>query len=82
MSPDIQQVKQAMKATWMAGDFGQIANHSAAEAERFVHRLGLKAGQRVLDVACGTGNTAIPEAKLGCHVTGVEVVGRSRARNE
>lgn len=70
---DIQQVKQGMKATWMAGDFGQIANHTAPEAERFVQRLGLKAGQRVLDVACGSGNLAIPAARLGCEVTGVDI---------
>jgi SAM-dependent methyltransferase len=85
---DIQQVKQGMKATWMTGDFGQIAHHSAAEAERFVQRLGLKAGQRVLDVACGTGNTAIPEAKLGCAVVGVDIAtnlleqARERAQQE
>ncbi len=70
---DIQQLKQGMKATWMAGDFGQIANFTAAEAEHFVHRLGLKSGQRVLDVACGSGNLAIPAAKLGCAVTGVDI---------
>ena len=73
MSPDITQIKQGMKATWMAGDFGQIANHTAPEAERFVHRLGLQAGQSVLDVACGTGNLAIPAAKLGCIVTGADI---------
>lgn len=71
--PDIQQIKQGMKATWMAGDFGQIANFTAPEAERFVHRLGLQPGQRVLDVACGSGNLAIPAAKLGSDVTGVDI---------
>jgi SAM-dependent methyltransferase len=85
---DIQQVKQGMKAMWMTGDFGQIANHSAAEAERFVRGLGLKAGERVLDVACGTGNTAIPAAKLGCQVVGVDIAtnlieqARERAKKE
>ncbi len=82
--PDIQQIKQGMKATWMAGDFGQIANFTAPEAERFVHRLGLKPGQRVLDVACGSGNLAIPAAQLGCVVTGVDIatnlVEQARAR--
>lgn len=88
MPTDIQQLKQSMKATWMAGDFGQIANHSAAEAQRFVHRLGLKAGQRVVDIACGTGNLAIPAAKLGCVVTGADIAtnlleqARARAAKE
>jgi ubiquinone/menaquinone biosynthesis C-methylase UbiE len=84
MPTDIQQLKQGMKATWMAGDFGQVANFTAAEAERFVHRLDLKAGQRVLDVACGSGNLAIPAAKLGCVVTGVDIatnlIEQARAR--
>lgn len=73
MSPDIQQVKQSMKATWMAGDFGQIANYQAANAAAFVERLGLRPGMKVLDVACGTGNLAIPAAKLGCEVAGVDI---------
>ncbi|HUS18859.1 MAG TPA: class I SAM-dependent methyltransferase [Terriglobales bacterium] len=84
MATDIQQLKQGMKATWMAGDFGQIASFTASEAERFVQRLGLKASQSVLDVACGSGNLAIPAAKLGCVVTGVDIatnlVEQARAR--
>ncbi|MEO6120378.1 MAG: class I SAM-dependent methyltransferase [Terriglobales bacterium] len=81
---DMQQLKQGMKATWMAGDFGQIANFTAPEAERFVQRLNLRPGQRVLDVACGSGNLAIPAAKSGCEVTGVDIatnlVEQARAR--
>jgi SAM-dependent methyltransferase len=71
--PDIAQLKTGMKAVWMAGDFGQIAVHIAAEGERFVSRLGIKAGDRVLDIACGTGNTAIPAARFGAKVTGVDI---------
>ena len=71
--PNIAQLKSGMKATWMAGDFGQIANFSAEEASRFVERLEIKAGSQVLDVACGTGNTAIPAAKAGARVTGVDI---------
>lgn len=57
----------------MAGDFGQIANHISGEAQEFVARLNLKPGVRYLDVACGTGNTAIPAAKAGAQVTGVDI---------
>ena len=57
----------------MAGDFGQIAKNTAAEAATFVARLGIKAGARLLDVACGTGNTAIPAARAGAIVTGVDI---------
>jgi SAM-dependent methyltransferase len=72
-TPDLAQLKSGMKAAWMAGDFGQIATFSADEAENFVDRLGIKPGVKVLDVACGTGNTAIPAAKAGAIVTGVDV---------
>ena len=58
---------------WIAGDFGRIAIFQAAEAERFVGRLGLRTGARVLDVACGTGNLSIPAARLGTMVTGVDI---------
>jgi SAM-dependent methyltransferase len=70
---DLTQLKSRMKTTWMAGDFGQIANFTSREAEMFVERIGLPRAARVLDVACGTGNTSIPAAKLGAHVTGVDI---------
>jgi SAM-dependent methyltransferase len=71
--PDLAQLKSGMKAAWMAGDFGQIANHISGEAQEFVTRLNLKPGIRLLDVACGTGNIAIPAAKAGAQVTGVDI---------
>jgi SAM-dependent methyltransferase len=72
-SPDLSQLKSTMKSTWMAGNFGEIAKYAAKEGENFVARLGLKPGQRVLDVACGTGNTAIPAARTGANVIGVDI---------
>ena len=87
-SPQFAQLKSAMKATWMAGDFGQIAKHTAKAAEDFVRRIGLQPGSRVLDVACGTGNTAIPAARTGADVTGVDIAtnlleqARQRAQSE
>ncbi len=66
-------IKANMKAVWMAGDFGQIAKRNEEEATAFIGRLNLKPGQHVLDVACGTGNLSIPAARLGCHVTGVDI---------
>jgi SAM-dependent methyltransferase len=70
---DFAQLKSGMKASWMAGDFGRIASFTAAGAEEFVHRIPVKAGSRVLDVACGTGNTAIPAARASASVTGVDI---------
>jgi len=66
-------LKQTMRETWMAGDFGKIAKGNAREAEAFVSRLELPAGVEVLDIACGTGNLAIPIAKRGARVTGVDI---------
>jgi SAM-dependent methyltransferase len=73
MQTDLEQLKQRMRGTWMAGDFGQIAKHGAKSAEEFVDRLQLQPGMKVLDVACGTGNLAIPAARLGAVVTGVDI---------
>ncbi len=69
----MQQMKAAMRATWMAGDFGVVAKTIAGGASEFVARLGIPAGARVLDVACGTGNVAIPLARMGAAVTGVDI---------
>lgn len=66
-------IKQAMRAMWMAGDFGMIAKGVAHDAEEFVRRLEITPGMRVLDVACGTGNVAIPLARRGALVTGVDI---------
>ena len=62
-----------MRDTWMAGDFGRIARITASEAEAFVGRLPIAPGVRVLDVACGTGNLAIPAARKGATVTGLDL---------
>ena len=71
--PPIEQIKQSMRAAWMAGDFGVIAKRNSAGAEAFIARLALTPGTRVLDVACGTGNTALPLARGGAKVTGVDI---------
>jgi len=70
---DIDAFKGRLKATWMAGDFGLIAKSYESGAADFVRRLGLIRGHRVLDVACGTGNLAVPAAQTGADVTGVDI---------
>jgi SAM-dependent methyltransferase len=72
--PDqLAELKQRMKASWMAGDFGQIAKRLANGAEDFITRLNLKPGMQVLDVGCGTGNQSLPAARTGATVTGVDI---------
>lgn len=73
VSSDIEALKARLKATWMAGDFGQIATYLEPDAEQFIARRAIKPAMRVLDVACGTGNLAIPAAKAGAIVTGVDI---------
>ncbi len=71
--PSIDQIKAAMRATWMAGDFGVIARTISGGAETFVTRLHVQPGARVLDVATGTGNLALPLARRGAIVTGLDI---------
>ena len=62
-----------VRATWTSGDFGRIARGYELGAAQFITRLGLEPGERVLDVATGTGNLAIPAARAGALVTGVDI---------
>jgi len=66
-------LKTRLKATWMTGDFDKIAEYTAPEASKFITRLGIQPGERVLDVACGSGNLAFPAARAGAAVTGVDI---------
>jgi SAM-dependent methyltransferase len=85
---DIEKLKASMRQTWTSGDFGKLALHMATEAERFVDRLGITPEMQVLDVACGTGNLAIPAARTGATVTGLDIApnlleqARQRAADE
>lgn len=73
MTTDMQALKSKLRGMWIAGDFGEIARSIEHGAEEFVGRLDLKPGMRVLDVACGTGNLAIPAAKAGADVSGIDI---------
>lgn len=61
------------RKVWTAGDFDRIAQGFSIDAARFVARLGLKPGELVLDVACGTGNLTLPAARSGAMVTGLDI---------
>jgi SAM-dependent methyltransferase len=85
---EMESLKTRLKAMWMTGDFGEVAKHIETGAEEFIARLALKPGASVLDVACGSGNLAIPAARLGAIVTGVDIAtnlleqARARAESE
>jgi ubiquinone/menaquinone biosynthesis C-methylase UbiE len=61
------------KALWEKGDFTRIAETMRQSGEDLVAKLGITQGMNVLDLGCGDGTTAIPEAKLGATVTGVDI---------
>ena len=69
----LEKLKTAMRKTWMSGDFGRIARFNEQSGADFVDRLQLQPGVKVLDVACGSGNLAIPAARAGAEVTGVDI---------
>jgi len=61
------------KALWEKGDFTRIAASMRASGEALVATLGITAGLKVLDVGCGDGTTALPAARLGADVLGVDI---------
>jgi SAM-dependent methyltransferase len=85
-NPEMESLKTRLKSMWMAGDFGQVAKIIETGAEDFIARLALRPGTRLLDVACGSGNLAIPAARAGAIVTGVDIapnlLEQARARAE
>ncbi len=61
------------KALWEKGDFTRIAANTRASGEALVKGLGITPGLKVLDLGCGDGTTALPAAKLGAEVLGVDI---------
>ncbi|MBE7174054.1 MAG: class I SAM-dependent methyltransferase [Williamsia sp.] len=78
----------ANKALWEKGDFTRVAINMRESGAAFVSTLGITPGTQVLDLGCGDGTTAIPEAKLGATVLGVDIAsnlvaaGNKRAQEE
>jgi len=76
------------KALWEKGDFTRIAETMRESGEALVSGLGIAKGLKVLDLGCGDGTTALPAARLGADVLGVDIAsnlveaGNTRAREE
>jgi len=72
--PDFAAVTSRQQQTWATGDFNVIALSVIGASEQLVEALDPRPGQRVLDVACGSGNASIIAARRYCDVTGVDYV--------
>lgn len=85
---DFTQLKQKHRQVWASGDYDRIAQSIQAVADHVVRSARIRAGERVLDIACGTGNTALMARARGASVTGLDLtpellaVARKRADDE
>lgn len=61
------------KALWEKGDFTEIAGFMRESGETLVKSIGMKTPMRVLDLGCGDGTTAVPMARLGADVLGIDI---------
>jgi ubiquinone/menaquinone biosynthesis C-methylase UbiE len=61
------------KALWEKGDFTRIADTMRESGEALIQRIGVSKGMKVLDLGCGDGTTAIPAARTGADVLGVDI---------
>jgi SAM-dependent methyltransferase len=88
MTLEMTTLKHRLKTTWMSGDYGHFARYLEPGALEFLARLAISAGTRMLDVACGAGQIAIPAARAGVRVTGIDIASnlieqaRTRAKAE
>jgi SAM-dependent methyltransferase len=73
MGDEIAEFKQRQKETWALGSFAEIATFTTVTAGHLVRFAGVKPGQALLDVACGTGVVAITAARAGAKVTGLDL---------
>jgi ubiquinone/menaquinone biosynthesis C-methylase UbiE len=85
---DLRAVTQVQRQVWSKGDFAKIGNRAQIVGEHLCETVDLRSGERVLDVACGSGNTALAASRRFGDVVGVDYVpgllahGRERAAAE
>jgi SAM-dependent methyltransferase len=76
------------KELWEKGDFTRLAATMRDSGAALVDRIGISKGLKVLDLGCGDGTTAVPAARLGANVLGVDIArnlveaGNHRAKEE
>jgi len=86
--PGVAMIRSKIKATWEDGDYASFAKYMEPGAIEILDSWNIAPSQRLLDVGCGSGQTAIPAARRGIHVTAIDVASnliahaRQRARAE
>lgn len=73
-APDLGAVKERQQQTWSTGDYARVGNLLVLMGESLCEAVDLRSGQRVLDVATGSGNTALSAARRFCETTGIDYV--------
>jgi ubiquinone/menaquinone biosynthesis C-methylase UbiE len=85
-APSLSSIKDRQQKTWTSGNYARIGNTLVIMGELLCEAVNLRAGDKVLDVATGSGNTAISAARRFCAVTGIdyvpELVEQARKRAE
>ncbi len=87
-TPDLDAIKARQQQTWASGDFAVVAGRIVVVSENLADAADLRAGSRVLDVACGNGNATLAAARWGADAVGIDYVpallesGRARAAAE
>ena len=71
---DTREMTRQQQAMWSAGDFARVASMNMLPAEVLCESIDLHPGERVLDVAAGSGNTALAAARRRCDVTATDFV--------
>src|SRR5215210_5197490 len=71
---DFDAVKQQQQRMWGTGDFAVIAWNTVYPGELLCEAVELRAGEKVLDVATGSGNAALSAARRNCEATGIDYV--------
>lgn len=71
--PGVNAIKERQRRIWTSGDYAKIGNPLVIMGELLCEAVDLRAGERVLDVATGSGNTALSAARRFCEVTGMDL---------
>lgn len=81
---DLNAIKAKQQQTWATGDFSMIGWNTVFPGELLCEAVGLRAGEKVLDVATGSGNAALSAARRNCDAVGIDyvpaLIERARAR--